>query len=241
VVGWEPLPENGEDLRMKLETRECMVRLLSARSLILRILAAANDPDSSPILSKLAAELKKLQREDIPALLQKFQHEGKDKVNSVIVPLDAVERLREAYSSEQLSIIAQVADSLANSSCPDPECIEALQTSSCLKAPSLPDQNKPVSYRKFLLRASTCGETIAFLSVICTSVASQIQINISKKKNKKKRTKETVVSTAVENQVNISIHLFYTGYTKASFIFIKNIIYKCPRITFLPFLNIIRK
>ncbi|OXU18145.1 hypothetical protein TSAR_006441 [Trichomalopsis sarcophagae] len=205
VVGWEPLPENNEDLRMKLETRECMVRLLAARSLMLRILAAANDADSSSLLARLSGELKKLQSEVIPQLLQKFERDGKDRVNSVIVPLDAVERLREAYSSEQLSLIAQFADSLANSSCPDSECIEALRTSPCLKPLPLPEQNKPVSYRKFLFRASTCGETLAFLSAICTSAASQIKPNISKKKNKRKNTKEPVVSTAVENQTWLEI------------------------------------
>lgn len=178
-----------------------MVRLLAARSLMLRILAAANDADSSSLLARLSGELKKLQDEVIPQLLQKFERDGKDRVNSVIVPLDAVERLREAYSSEQLSLIAQFADSLANSSCPDSECIEALRTSPCLKPLPLPEQNKPISYRKFLFRASTCGETLAFLSAICTSAASQIKPNISKKKNKRKNTKEPVVSTAVENQV----------------------------------------
>ena len=190
---------------MKMETRECMIRLLAVRSLILRILAAANDTDSSSILSRLAAELKKLQNEDVPSLLKKFEDEGKDRVNSVIIPLDGVERLREAYHSEQLSFIALIADSLANSSCPDSECIEKLKTSPCLIPLPLPEQNKSVSYRKFLLRASTCGETLAFLSAICTSAASQIKPNISKKKNKRKSGKETVVSTAMENQVNQQI------------------------------------
>lgn len=210
VVGWEPLPEiHEQDLRMKIETRECMIRLLAARGYILRILAASNDPDSSPILARLSAELRKLQTEDIPLLLQKFQSptssnddaDVKDRVNSVIVPLDAVERLREAYASEQLSLIAQLADSLANSSCPDRPCIEAIRGAVCLKPLALPDRNKPASYKKFLLRAGTCGETLAFLGAICTSAASQLKPLIYKKKNKKKNTSETVVSSSLENEV----------------------------------------
>ncbi|KAJ8681185.1 hypothetical protein QAD02_016972 [Eretmocerus hayati] len=201
VLGWEPLPEEDEDQRMRSETRECMVKLLAARSLILRIIAACNDADSSLILSRLSADLRRLQMDDIPPTLQKFVSGGNDRVNSVIVPLDAVERLREAHSSDQLTLIAQFADSLAISSCPSAECIEALRTSPCLKAPALPTQNTPVSFRKYLLRASTCGETLAFLSAICTSSASQIKPKISQKRNRRKTTREPLVSTALENQI----------------------------------------
>lgn len=185
-----------------------MVRLLASRSLILRIIAASNEADSSTILSKLSAELKKLQSEFIPSLLQKFMYEGRDKTNSVIVPMDAVERLREAYNSEQLVLIAQLADSLANSSCLDHDCIQSIKNSPCLQTPPLPDQNKPVSYKKFLLRVSTCSETLAYIGAICTSAASQVKPNILKKKNKRKNTKEPIVSTAMENQVRINKFYF---------------------------------
>lgn len=189
-----------------------MVRILSARSLILRIIAASSEADSSSTLTRLAAELKKLQSEVIPSLLQKFIHEGKDKTNSVIVPTDAVERLREAYSSEQLVLIAQLADSLANSSYLDRECIQFVKNSLCLQTPSLPDQNKPASYKKFLLRISTCSETLAFIGAICTSAASQIKPNILKKKNKRKNTKDPIVSTAVEDQVSKNIFFILKRY-----------------------------
>ncbi|XP_014235651.1 N-alpha-acetyltransferase 25, NatB auxiliary subunit [Trichogramma pretiosum] len=200
VVGWEPLPENDEDLRMKEETRECMICVLQARSLILRVLGAANEADSSNTLLRLSNDLKRLIDEKIPNILQKFEVDKKDKVNSVIVPFDAVERLRETYNSQQLSLIAQLAESLANSSCPSAECIEALRTSICLKPLPLPNQEKPASYKKFFLRATTCGETLAFVSAICTSAASQIKPNISKKKNKRKGGTETIVTTAAESE-----------------------------------------
>ncbi|XP_058795847.1 N-alpha-acetyltransferase 25, NatB auxiliary subunit isoform X2 [Phymastichus coffea] len=205
VVGWEPLPEKSEDLRMKAETCECMIRLLKARSLILRIFAAINDTDCSSILSQLANELRKLEIEEIPSTLQKFVPEGNDKVNNVTVPIDAVERLREMLYSQQLSLIAQFADILSSSSCPDRACLELLKSSTSLKPLSLPNQNKPVSYKPFLLRASTCGETLAFISIICTSAASQIKPNISKKKNKRKNTRETTLSTTKENETWLKV------------------------------------
>lgn len=201
-MGWEPLPEDKKDLKMKAETRECMVRLLKARSLILRILAATND-SSSAILAQLADELRKLENDEIPSILEKLNN----KVNNVTVPLDAVERLREVQSSNQLSLIAQLADSLSNLSCPDQACIELLKSSTCLKPLDLPsDRNEPVSYKQFFLRASTCGETLAFVSVICNAAASQIKPNISKKKNKRKNTKETILPTTTEeNQVSLQM------------------------------------
>ncbi|XP_014210949.1 N-alpha-acetyltransferase 25, NatB auxiliary subunit [Copidosoma floridanum] len=202
VVGWEPLQEKDDDIRMKEETRECMVCLLAARSIILRIIAAANDAsDSSATMSLLAAELRKLQNETIPLVLKKFEFVCVDdkinRINSVLVPLDAVDRLREIYSSKQLGLIAQFADSLANSSYPDAECLEALKESDCLKLLLVPQRDLEASLKNILFRASTCGETLAFLSAICTLAASHIKPNILKKKNRRKSTKETEVSEMI--------------------------------------------
>lgn len=187
---------------MKKETCECMVRLLRARSLMLRVLAAANEPEPSALLSRLSSELRKLQNEDIARVLRQFEQDGKDKVNSVLVPLDAMDRLREAYGSEQLSTIARVAESLAASGFVDADCIQALRSSSCLKPIALPKQDRPASYRKFLLRAATCGETLAYLGAICVSTATQSKPRTSRKKSKKKANKENIDIALNDNAVS---------------------------------------
>ena len=188
VVGWEPLDKTNGDPRMREETRSCMLRLLASRGIVLRILAATAEPDSSSALSTLATELKQHHSEHVPRCLEKFQEpeSGKSKAESVLVPLDAVERLREAHDSQQLITIANLADSLARSSKPDEDCVEFLKKSPALLCPELPDSDCPVSYRQFFLRATTCGETLAYLSAMCVSYSTTMQPRaINKKKNKK--------------------------------------------------------
>ena len=192
VRGWEPLPVNDEDPRMQEETRACMLKLLIARNLILKIIAACVTPDSSSLLTRLSGELKQLDNEQIPPVLQKFEPEGKNKNRpcKILVPMDAVERLREAHYSEQLKTIARLVESLANSRYPDFECIQMLRASPCLQTIDIPEKGVPVSFKHFLLRASTCSESLAIISAICTLWATQLQPQASQKKNKKKCNKQ---------------------------------------------------
>lgn len=76
-----------------------MLRLLSARNAILRTLAASAK-SSSHFLSQIFAELKELDEEITPKILQKFDTGGKqNRPCNILVPLDAVEKLREVLSS----------------------------------------------------------------------------------------------------------------------------------------------
>lgn len=203
VPGWEPLAENGEDSRMQEETRICMLRLLAVRDLILKILAACVASDSSSLLIRFSNELKQLNNEQIPSILQKFELEGK-KIKSckMLVPMDAVERLSEAYYSEQLKTIARLAESLAQSRYPDLECIQMLQTSPCLQTIDIPEKRIPVSFKHFLLRASTCSESLAIISAICILCATQLQPKTSQKKNKKKCNKQITSLPLNDNDHN---------------------------------------
>ena len=206
-MGWEPLSRTNQDLRMKSESYECLVNLLAVRSIILRIIAAANDVDFSVILLKLSIELKTLENEVIPEVLRKFKCKEKDKIIEATVPFDGIERLREAYNSHQINFIAKFAESLGNSSFPD--LIEVLQSAPCLEPLPLPELNKPASFNKFFLRASTCSETIAFVAAICNLAALQIRPNLSTKKTKKKRN-ETLITAAPENQVK-TLHMLVSN------------------------------
>ncbi|CAK9820354.1 N-alpha-acetyltransferase 25, NatB auxiliary subunit [Anthophora plagiata] len=191
VHGWEPLTENGEDLRMQEETRICMLRLLAARNLILKILAACVTSNNSSLLSRFSNELKQLDNEQIPSILEKFDSEGKkNKPCKMLVPMDAVERLREAHYSEQLKTIAHLAESLVQSRYPDFECIQMLRASPCLQTIDIPEKRIPTSFKHFLLRASTCSESLAIISAICTLCATQLQPKTLQKKNKKKCNKQ---------------------------------------------------
>ncbi|XP_020285803.1 N-alpha-acetyltransferase 25, NatB auxiliary subunit [Pseudomyrmex gracilis] len=187
VRGWEPIDPNETDSRMQEDTRLCMLKLLSARNAILRILAASAQ-SSSIFLTQISSELKELAEEIIPKTLEKFDTNGKrNKPCKLLVPLDAVERLREAYYSEQLKTIACLAKSLAaHSHCPDFDCIQMLRTAPCLQPLPIPERNTPVSFKNFLLRASTCSESLAIITAICSVCAVQTQPHISHKKNKKK-------------------------------------------------------
>lgn len=185
------MPVNDEDPRMQEETRACMLKLLIARNLILKIIAACVTPDSSSLLTRLSGELKQLDNEQIPPVLQKFEPEGKkNRPCKILVPMDAVERLREAHYSEQLKTIARLVESLANSRYPDFECIQMLRASPCLQTIDIPEKGVPVSFKHFLLRASTCSESLAIISAICTLWATQLQPQASQKKNKKKCNKQ---------------------------------------------------
>lgn len=193
---------------MQEETRVCMLRLLAARNLMLRILAATAESDSSTLLLQLSAELKQLDDEYIPQILQKFDIDGKlDQPCKILIPMDAVERLREAHNSEQLRTIACLAKSLSNSHCPDFDCIQMLRMSTCLQLLPLPEQNMPVSFKNFLLRASTCSESLAIISAMCSAIALQAKPRSSQKKNKKKCNKkiETVLSNNIDQ---VSLRLF---------------------------------
>lgn len=191
---------------MQEETRVCMLRLLSARNAILRILAAS--ANSSPIfLSQISVELKELDEEFIPKILQKFDTEGKrNRPCKILVPLDAVERLREAHYSEQLRTIACLAKSLSQSPCPDFDCIQMLRTSLCLQTLAIPERDTPVSFKNFLLRASTCSESLAIISAICSVCAVQSEPRTSQKKNKKKCNKKiesNMINETNETKVNV--------------------------------------
>ncbi|XP_024887489.1 N-alpha-acetyltransferase 25, NatB auxiliary subunit [Temnothorax curvispinosus] len=201
VRGWEPLSQSEEDPRMQEETRICMLKLLSARNAILRILAASAG-SSSLYLSQISAELKELAEESIPTVLQKFGTDGKWKRPcKILIPLDAVERLREAYQSEQLRTIACLAKSLSHSHCPDYDCIQMLRTAPCLQTLPIPDRDTPVSFKNFLLRASTCSESLAIISAICSACAVQSKPRSqSQKKNKKKYNKK--IESNMINETN---------------------------------------
>lgn len=185
---------------MQEETRVCMLRLLSARNAILRILAASAK-SSSIFLSQISAELKELDEEIIPQILQIFDTDGKrNKPCNILVPLDAVERLRETHYSEQLRTIACLANSLSQSPCPDFDCIQMLRTSLCLQTLPIPERDTPVSFKNFLLRASTCSESLAIISAICSVCAVQSEPRTSQKKNKKKCNKK--IESNMINETN---------------------------------------
>ena len=188
---------------MQEETRMCMLRLLTVRDLILKILAACVASDSSSLLKRFSNELKQLDNEQIPLILQKFESEGKkNKSCRMLVPMDAVERLREAHYSEQLQTIARFAESLAQSLYPDFECIQMLRVSPCLQTIDIPEKRIPMSFKHFLLRASTCSETLAIISAICTLCATQLQPKTSQKKNKKKCNKQITSNHSLNDNVN---------------------------------------
>lgn len=178
-------------MRMRKETRDCILCLLKVRSLILRVLASVAEPDTTTLFMKLSEEIKTLVQENIPNVLRKFQtQDGKDVINSVVIPIDAVMRLREIYESEQLMAIVHLIESLAQNPYPDANCIEILRNSLSIKVPTIPEQEHPVSFSKFFLRASTCGETLSILGSICAVIMSQSKPRRSQRKNKKKPTKE---------------------------------------------------
>lgn len=181
-----------------------MLRLLKARSLMLRILVASAEPDSSILFSQLSAELKQLDDEHIPYILQKFDANGKqNRPCNILIPLDAVERLREAHYSEQLKTIARLAKSLSHSLCPDLDCIQMLRASPCLQTLPIPERDTPVSFKNFLLRATTCGESLAMVSAICSSTyAIQSKTHTAQKKNKKKCNKK--IESDMINETNES-------------------------------------
>jgi len=205
IRGWEPFNESEKDPYMQEETRICMLRLLAARNSMLRILAASAEP-SSIFLSQLSDELRELAEEFIPKALKLFDMDGKrNRSCKILVPLDAVERLREAYYSEQLRTIACLAKSLSDSHCPDFDCIQMLRTSPCLQTLPIPEQDTPVSYKNFFLRASTCSESLAIISAMCTVCAVQSKPGTSQKKNKKKYKKieSDVINETNETKVTI--------------------------------------
>ncbi|XP_012253045.2 N-alpha-acetyltransferase 25, NatB auxiliary subunit [Athalia rosae] len=184
VIGWEPLGSYQKDPYYREETRTCMLRLLSARNLLLRVVAAAAEVESSSLLTQLASELRQLQQELIPEILNNLKDQGSS-AQSLLVPLDAVERLREAHESEQLKIIAQLADCLAGSVSPDSQCLQELNATPCLRTLPIPCRTSPASYKPFFLRAATCGETLSLLGAICCAYnVSQSPTSI-KKNNKK--------------------------------------------------------
>ena len=204
MVGWEPIHSKDEDPRMRNETKECMLNLLKARSLILRILASVAESNTTSLFTKLSQDIRTLVRENIPSVLQNFRtKDGKDEVNSVIIPIDAVMRLREIYDSEQLLAIACLAESLAQSPYPDENCVETLKKSPSIRVPSIPEQEKPISFNKFFLRASTCGETLSILGSICAAVIAQSKPRDSQKKNKKRQNKENVEISPDISQVRL--------------------------------------
>lgn len=198
---------------MREETRLSMLRLLGARSLMLRILVASAEPDSSILFSQLSAELKQLDDEHIPHILQKFNTDGKqsDRPCNILVPLDAVERLREAHQSGQLKTIARLAKSLSHSSYPDSDCIQMLRASPCLETLPIPERDTPVSFKNFLLRATTCGESLAIISAICSSMYTiQSKSHTVQKKNKKKCNKKIeseMINETNESKVIIALFL----------------------------------
>lgn len=206
VIGWEPILNEDYDVRMRKETRDCILCLLKVRSLILRVLASVAEPDTTTLFMKLSEEIKTLVQENIPNVLRKFQtQDGKDVINSVVIPIDAVMRLREIYESEQLMAIVHLIESLAQNPYPDANCIEILRNSLSIKVPTIPEQEHPVSFSKFFLRASTCGETLSILGSICAVIMSQSKPRRSQRKNKKKPTKENEepFSEISQNWLNI--------------------------------------
>ncbi|KAL2722102.1 hypothetical protein V1477_020922 [Vespula maculifrons] len=197
VREWEPLSESGEDPRKREETCVCMLRLLAARNLILRILAATAEPNPS-LLFCLSTDLQQLDNDLIPQILQKFNiDEKRDKPYGVLVPLDAVERLREAHYSEQLKTIARFAEFLGQSFSLYNDCIEMLKTTLCLQPLCLPEHNNPISFKNILLRVSTCSETLAIISAMCVSYVSRFQPITSNRRNKKNESHESWREIAV--------------------------------------------
>lgn len=109
---------------MRDETRDCLEKLLAARNLILRIIAATNEPQSSDLLVRLAGELETLDLEAIPECLRRFESRG----GSYLVPSDGLARLREAHDSQQLAVVARLARALANpKQAMDAKCIDFLR------------------------------------------------------------------------------------------------------------------
>ncbi|CAD6234182.1 GSCOCG00007626001-RA-CDS [Cotesia congregata] len=200
VVGWEPSTDD-KDPRKHEETRVCMLQLLAARNLILRIIAAtAEEQDCSLLLAKLSHELETLNNERIPKCLEKFMTaDRRVRVESILVPIDAVERLRESYDSQQLMVIARLADSFSQFSRPNSQCIEIIRNAHCLKTLPIPTTDEPVSYKDFLLRAATCGETLSFLGIMCASYINQAHPQINNKKNRKKTNKEVESSFTADD------------------------------------------
>ncbi|EZA56704.1 N-alpha-acetyltransferase 25, NatB auxiliary subunit [Ooceraea biroi] len=190
VRGWEPMSQCEKDPRMRGDTSACMLRLLSARNLILRTLAAAAEP-TPDLFIQLANELTTIDQDIIPSLLEGMQKgDRKDKPCNILAPMDAYERLREAHYSEQLKTIACLLTSLSRSQCPDFDCIETLRKSPCLQPLPIPERDTPVSFKNFLFRASTCSESLAFVGIICSAYAMQSEPRTSQKKNKKKYNKK---------------------------------------------------
>ena len=207
VVGWEALQAKDDDPRMRNETRECMLSLLKARKIILRTLASVGESDTASLFITLSQDIRSLVRDDIPRILCNFLTEnGKNKVNSVIIPIDAVMRLREMYDSEQLVAIACLTECLSHKPYPDKICIETLRKSESIRIPSIPEQEKPVSFNRFFLRASTCGETLSILISICSVVMSQSRPDCSQKKNKKKQNKENEDALQYISQVRLLVY-----------------------------------
>lgn len=182
VVGWEPITDSTDPRRYE-DTRACMLTLLAARNLILRIIAATAEQDSSSLLAKLSEELKTLAYERVPKCLAKFG-DNMMNVDNQVIPLDAVERLKESHLSGQLRIIAMLAESFARVSKPDEESIELLRLAACLDPLSV--NEGIVSYKEFMLRAATCGETLAFLGAMCVEYSSQFHPQIGNRRNRKK-------------------------------------------------------
>lgn len=182
-----------------------MVRLLKARHLMLRIIGATNKEDSSDLLSKLSSELKTFDQDEVPQVLRKFVSEdGSSRLKNLLIPVDALIRLKEAHDSEQLSIVARLAESLAVAGYPDASCIKALRASACLLPLPIGDYEKPLVYRDVVIRATTCSETIAYLTAMC------IAFNLSKtgtshKKNKKKQNKE-ILTNESDNERMVKIY-----------------------------------
>ncbi|KAG7208762.1 hypothetical protein KM043_014957 [Ampulex compressa] len=75
-----------------------------------------------------------------------------------------------------------------------------LRASPCLQTIPLPEQNVPVSFKSFLLRASTCSESLAMISAICSVRSTQLQPQSSKKKHKKKFTEKIESLTLNDNE-----------------------------------------
>ncbi|KAF7996942.1 hypothetical protein HCN44_002588 [Aphidius gifuensis] len=200
VAGWEPLSDSNDPRRYD-DTRACMIQILAARNSILRIIAASVEEKSSTLLAKLSSELNIINNERIPKCIDKFMtNDKKIRVESILVPLDAVERVREAYESEQLSIIARLADSISQFSKPDSDCIEAIRISKSLIPLPIPESDGPVSYKDFFLRASTCGETLAFLGLICVASISKSHPEVNNRRNRKKNNRDISSLTPDDTQ-----------------------------------------
>lgn len=186
IRGWEPVDESGQDPTKESETFECILKLLQARHLILRILAATAESDPSSLLSVLSRNLETLDSIDIPCTLRKVNVDEKtNKSCGILVPLDAVERLKEAHYSEQLKTVAYFAKQLSWQPSHYKNLIEILRTTLCLQPLCLPTHNEPISFKNFLLRASTCSETLAIITAMCVAYSKRFRSVISNKKGKK--------------------------------------------------------